>query len=60
MKRMKQLEDKNRCLKKMYAEERLKAEIAKDIIAKSDEANSVMRTGLQGQSGIWREYASGL
>ena len=44
----------------MYAEERLKAEIAKDIIAKSDEANSVMRTGLQGQSGIWREYASGL
>jgi len=34
MKRMKQLEDKNRCLKKMYAEERLKAEIAKDIIAK--------------------------
>jgi putative transposase len=29
MKRMKELEDENRRLKKMYAEERLKAEIAK-------------------------------
>jgi putative transposase len=28
MKRMKELEDENRRLKKMYAEERLKAEIA--------------------------------
>jgi len=34
MKRMKELEDENRRLKKMYAEERLKAEIAKGIIAK--------------------------
>ena len=34
MKRMKELEDENRRLKKMYAEEQLKAEIAKDIIAK--------------------------
>ncbi len=34
MKRMKELEEENRRLKKMYAEERLKAEIAKDIIAK--------------------------
>ena len=34
MKRMKELEDENRRLKKMYAEELLKAEIAKDIIAK--------------------------
>ena len=34
MKRMKELEDENRRLKKMYAEKRLKAEIAKDIIAK--------------------------
>ena len=31
---MKEQEDENRRLKKMYAEERLKAEIAKDIIAK--------------------------
>ena len=34
MKRMKELEDENRRLKKMYAEEQLKAEIAKDMIAK--------------------------
>ena len=34
MKRMKELEDENRRLKKMVAEERLEAEIAKDIIAK--------------------------
>mgnify|MGYP003682262351 FL=1 len=34
MKRMKELEDENRRLKKLYAEGRLKAEIAKDIIAK--------------------------
>jgi len=40
MKRMRELEDENRRLKKMYAEERLKAEIAKDIIAKSGEASS--------------------
>ena len=34
MKRMKELEDENRHLKKKYAEEWLKAEIAQDIIAK--------------------------
>ena len=34
MKRMKELEDENCRLKKMYAEERLKDEIAKDMIAK--------------------------
>ena len=34
MKRMKELEDENRRLKKMYAEEKLKAEIAKEIIEK--------------------------
>jgi putative transposase len=34
MKRMKELEDENRRLKKMYAEEKLKADIAKEIIEK--------------------------
>ncbi len=34
MKRMKELEEENRRLKKMYAEERLKAEIIQDILAK--------------------------
>jgi len=34
MKRLKELEDENRRLKKMYAEEKLKAEIAKEVIEK--------------------------
>ena len=34
MKRMKELEDENRRLKKMYAEEKLKAEIAREAIEK--------------------------
>jgi len=32
MKRMKELEDENRRLKKMYAEEKLKAEIRQEVI----------------------------
>lgn len=34
MKRMKELEDENRRLKKMYAEEKLKGEIAREAIEK--------------------------
>ena len=34
MARMKELEDENRCLKKMYAEERLKAEIVAEALTK--------------------------
>jgi putative transposase len=34
MKRMKELADENRRLKKMYAEERLKCEIAREAIEK--------------------------
>lgn len=34
MKQMKEREDENRRLKKMYAEEKLKSEIAKEIIEK--------------------------
>ena len=34
MARLKELEDENRRLKKMYAEERLKAEIVREIIEK--------------------------
>ncbi len=34
MTRMKELEDENRRLKKMYAEERLKAEIVQEALAK--------------------------
>lgn len=35
MARLKELEAENRQLKKMYAEERLKAEIAREVIAKN-------------------------
>jgi len=34
MARMKELEEENRCLKKMYAEERMKAEIVAEALAK--------------------------
>jgi putative transposase len=34
MQRMKELEDEDRRLKKMYAEEKLKAEIAKEALGK--------------------------
>jgi len=34
VKRVKELEDENRRLKKMYAEERLKAEIVSEALAK--------------------------
>ena len=34
MKRMKELENENRRLKKMYAEERLKSDILKDAMSK--------------------------
>ena len=45
MKRMKELEDENRRLKKMYLEEKLIAEIAREIIEKSYKASSATRTG---------------
>ena len=34
MKRIKELEDGNRRLKKIYADERLKAEMAQEVLAK--------------------------
>ncbi len=40
MARLKELEDENRQLKKMYAEERLKADTLKEAIEKSGEAVS--------------------
>lgn len=42
---VKQLEDENRRLKKMYAEERLKAEIVTDALKKSGEAIAQKRDG---------------
>jgi len=43
--RLKELEDENRRLKKMYAEERLKSEVLKEAIEKSGEAISASRDG---------------
>ena len=40
MKRMKEFEEENRRLKKMYAEERLKAEIVQEALEKSGEARA--------------------
>ena len=45
MTRLKELEEENRRLKKMYAEERLKAEILKEAIEKSGKAVSTSRDG---------------
>ena len=45
MARLKELEAENRQLKKMYAEERLKAEIVKEALEKSGEAISTKRDG---------------
>lgn len=45
MARLRELEDENRRLKKMYAEERLKAEIIQEAMAKSGEAISAARDG---------------
>lgn len=45
MKRMKALEEENRRLKKMYAEERLKAEIIQEALEKSDKAISTQGDG---------------
>ena len=45
MGRMKELEDENRRLKKMYAEERLKSEIIQEAMQKSGEAISEKRDG---------------
>ena len=50
--RMKELEDENRRLKKMYAEERLKAEIVQEALKKSGSAISTQRDGAQGHCAV--------
>ena len=45
MTRLRKLEEENRRLKKMYAEERLKAEIIQEAMEKSGEAISAARDG---------------
>jgi putative transposase len=66
MARLKELEDENRRLKKMYAEERLKAEIVQEALQKSGEAILPSRDGAPGSrtqrhehtlgvSGVWHQ-----
>jgi putative transposase len=50
MGRMKELEDENRRLKKMYAKERLKAEIVAEALTKSGSAISAAGDGTVGRS----------
>jgi hypothetical protein len=49
MARTKELEDENRRLKKMYAEERLKAEIVAEALTKNGCAISAARDGAVGR-----------
>lgn len=49
MARLKELEDENRRLKKMYAEERLKAEMVQEALQKSDKAILPTRDGATGR-----------
>jgi putative transposase len=60
MTRLKELEDENRRLKKMYAEERLKAEVVKRPSKKSGEAISTARDGGQGGDASPDEHTPGL
>ena len=52
MKRMKELEDENRRLKKCALKNGLRPKSPRTLLQKSGEASSATRTGLQGQSGI--------
>jgi len=51
MARMKELEEENRRLRKMYVEEKLKAEVVSEALAKSGEAISPPRDGSKGCAG---------
>ncbi len=56
MMRMEELEDENRRLKKMYAEEKLKVEIMSEAIQKNGEAISPMRDGINGSPSAWDQH----
>ena len=57
MARLKELETENTRLKKMYAEERLKAEVLKEAIEKSGKAISLKRDGTTCSANIWIKYS---
>ena len=58
--RMKELEDENRRLKKMYLEEKLKAEIVAETLEKSGEAISQKEDGQNGSGQVWRLHTGGV
>lgn len=60
MARLKELEAENRRLKKMYAEERLKAEIAREAIEKSGSAISTQRDGAALNPAVRYQHPHGL
>ena len=58
--RLKELEDENQRLKKMYAEERLKAEIVKEAHEKSGKAISATQDGAPNSATSRHPYWLGL
>ena len=60
MSRMKELEEENRRLKKMYLEEKLKAEIVSEALEKSGEAIPTQGDGHQSSQGARHLHPSGL
>ena len=59
MSRVKELEDENRRLKKMYLEEKLKAEVANEYLKKNSTAVSQARDGQRDGSTARRGYSAG-
>jgi putative transposase len=60
MARMKELEEENRRLKKLYVEAQIKADIVAEALAKNSEAISPSRGGQMGCRGEGAEHPSGL
>jgi putative transposase len=58
--RMKELEEENRRLKKMYLEEKLKAEIVSEALEKSGEAIPTYGDGHQSSQGARHLHSGGL
>lgn len=60
MARMKDLEEENRRLEKMYTEERLKAEIIQETMQKNGEANLPTRDGAMGSATQGGQHSRGV
>ena len=60
MTRMKELDDENRRLKKMYAEERLKAEVIQEAMAKKGKGFRVQTNGARSRGKQKNEHCVGM